>query len=141
MNVLDKARVILYRYHEKSLEVFLIDPKAGEDPNVWKFPKANIGGVISNQLIELDPVCSECGTSTLNAVAIEADWHDIPSIRGLIKHDVRRAKDKIKKNISGIEEGSYVAVKEAFKKVMPQEYAALKELKDILIDKAQTSNI
>lgn len=141
MNVLDKARVILYRYHEKSLEVFLIQPKAGEDPNVWKFPKAHLHNEKSNEFIELDPVCSDCGTNRLNAVAIEADWHDIPSIRGLIKHDVQRAKDKIKKTIPEVEQGSYVAVKEAFKKVMPQEYAALKELKDILTDKATATNI
>lgn len=141
MNVLDKARVILYRYHEKSLEVFLIQPKAGEDPNVWNFPYALTQDEIKVNTIELDPVASDCGSNRLNAIAIEADWHDIPSIRGLIKHDMKRVKNKIKKTVPQVEEGTYIAIKDAFKKVMPQEYAALKELKDILVDKATASNI
>ncbi len=141
MNVLNKARVILYRYHEKSLEVFLVQPKAGEDPNVWKFPHGDTEERVITGAIELDPVASDCGGNRLNAVAIEADWHDIPSIRGLIKHDMKRVKNKIKKTVPQVEEGTYVAMKDAFKKVMPQEYAALKELKDILVDKATASNI
>ncbi len=140
MNVLDKARVILYRYHEKSLEVFLIKPKAGEDPNVWKFPKASKDKKQSTHCIALDPVKID-DQYQLNTIAVEADWHDIPSIRGLVRHDINRVKSKIKSTIPEIEEGTYIALKDAFKKVLPQEYAALKELKDVLVERQSTSNI
>ena len=72
---------------------------------------------------------------------IEGDWHDIPSIRGMIKHDLKRVKSKVKEVLPDVEKGMYFNVKEAFKKVMPHEYAALKELKDILIDRNAVKNI
>ncbi|MBK8280947.1 MAG: hypothetical protein IPK94_12740 [Saprospiraceae bacterium] len=70
-------------------------------------------------------------------LAIEADWHDMPSIRGLIKHDLKMVEGKIQE----LEHGTYVAAKEAFKKVLPHEYAVIKELKDILFDRNLIKNI
>jgi hypothetical protein len=69
------------------------------------------------------------------ALAVEGDWHDIPSIRGIIKDDVRIVKNQLKQRIPGLEQGTFVAVKEAIKKVMPEEYACLKELKEIIVDR------
>ena len=86
------------------------------------------------KLIELDPQEDENGNLT-RAYAIEGDWHDIPSIRGMIKHDIKLVKSKVKEALPDIEKGTYFALKEAFKKVLPHEYAALKELKDIIIDR------
>lgn len=146
MSVLDVARIIIYRFHEKGLEVFLINPDLDEDPEVWKTPQALKNEVQlayangASGVIALDPVKSPGGELT-NFLAIEGDWHDIPSIRGIIKHDVKRVKNKIKEVVPGIEKGSFVAVKEAFKKVMPDEYNALKELKDILVDRNTITNI
>ena len=39
------------------------------------------------------------------------------------------------------EKGTYVAVKEAFKRVLPAQYAFLKELKDIIADKNQAKSV
>lgn len=138
-SVLDQVRVILYRYHERGLEVFLIEPELDKDPTAWKIPvsKAKHLDLTHESLtqgLNLDMACGD-GCQTY---AIEADWHDIPSIRGIIKSDVNRIKNKIKQ-VS--EKGTYVSVKDALKKVMPDEYAALKELKDILKERNLLMNI
>ena len=38
MSVLDLARVVVYRFHEKGLEFFLINADLDEDPQAWKIP-------------------------------------------------------------------------------------------------------
>lgn len=144
MNVLDKVRVVIYRFHEKGLEIFLINNKMEEDPEVWKIPhgsdKMEYGEQVAEHIIKLDPVTDEFGNIT-EIIGIEGDWHDIPSIRGMIKHDLKRVKSKVKEVLPDAEKGMYFNVKEAFKKVLPHEYAALKELKDILIDRNAVKNI
>lgn len=141
MSVLDQARLVIYRFHEAGLEVFLINPKLHKDPEAWKLPEGVLKSLSENnyQVIELDDIKGSDG-ETLKTIAIEADWHEIPSIRGIIKHDVKRVKNKIKEVLPCLEEGTYFAVKDAFKKVLPKEYAALKELKDILIDRNTVTN-
>lgn len=142
MSVFDQVRFVIYRFHEKGLEVFLVNPELHTDPAVWKIPDGGVSESFSQVegLIELDPIIDKDGNA-LRSFAIEGDWHDIPSIRGMIKHDVKRAKRKIKTLLPDVEKGTYFAVKEAFKKVLPDEYAALKELKDILADRNLVQNI
>lgn len=143
MNVFDKARIIIYRFHEKGLEVMLVNPELDADPKVWKLPDGTTRErLMSNpeSMIELDPVHGANGES-IQTFAIEADWQEVPSVRGIIKHDVKRVKSKIKEVLPGVEKGTYFAVKEAFKKVLPDEYNALKELKDILLDRNLVTNI
>jgi hypothetical protein len=141
MNVLDLARVIIYRFHEKGLEIFLIQNDMENDPEVWKIPE---GALIALQdkmsTIDLDAITMADGRM-VKTLAIEGDWHDIPSIRGMLKHDVKIVKSIVKENLPGIEKGGFFAIKEAFKKVLPQEYKALKELKDILFDRNSVTNI
>ena len=142
MKVLDQVRVVIYRFHEAGLEVFLINPELHTDKDVWRLPSGadsiELKGNNYN-VIELDDTTGNNGETVKN-LAIEADWHEIPSIRGIIKHDVKRLKNKVKEVLPCLEQGSYVAVKEAIKKTMPQEYAALKELKDILTDRNTVTN-
>ncbi|MEE9437889.1 MAG: hypothetical protein V3V14_02745 [Saprospiraceae bacterium] len=143
MSVLDFARVIVYRFHEKGLEIFLVNSDMENDPNIWKLPKGNIQNTISNQItdsIDLEPGIDEHGR-TVKTYAVEGEWHDIPSIRGLLKHDVRLVKSKLIEAAPEMEKGGFFAVKEAFKKVMPEEYKALKELKNILRDRNLTKYI
>jgi len=142
MKVLDQARLVIYRFHEAGLEVFLINPELHEDKEIWRLPEGAGQTIIDgNQynVIELDDTLDTNGLPVKN-YAIEADWHEIPSIRGIIKHDVKRLKNKVKKVLPCLEQGTYVAVKEAIKKTMPQEYQALKELKDILTDRNTVTN-
>ena len=65
----------------------------------------------------------------------------MPSIRGMLKHDIKIAKKIIKERLPGAEKGTYFLVKECFKKVLPHEYAAIKELKEILADRNAVKNI
>jgi hypothetical protein len=144
MSVLDLARIVIYRFHEKGLEIFLINNEMDKDGDIWKIPQGITNtmeeeGMLKN-IIDLDPTIDEQGR-TIKTVAIEGDWHDIPSIRGMLKHDVKLIKSIVKENLPGSEKGAYFAVKEAFKKVLPHEYKALKELREILYDRNSVTNI
>ena len=144
MSVLDLARVVIYRFHEKGLEIFLINNEMDKDQDIWQIPQGlsesiREKGNVKN-IIDLDTTEDEHGR-TIKTLAIEGDWHDIPSIRGMLKHDVKLVKAIVKENLPGSEKGAYFAVKEAFKKVLPHEYKALKELKDVLFDRNSVTNI
>ena len=66
---------------------------------------------------------------------------DIPSIRELIKNDVKRVGSKFLSSLENFESACYYQVKDAFKKVLPNEYLVLKELKDIILDRNLVRNI
>lgn len=143
MNVIDHARVVIYRVNKKGLEIFLVS--SGTEN--WQIPQGKqldqcecCDLPASDNVIELDPIALNDG-AVKRAWAIEGDWHEIPSIRGVIKQDVRIVKDHLKQKFPDLEHGTYFAVKEAFKKVMPEEYAVLKELKDVLVDRNQAKYI
>ncbi len=139
MTFLDIARIALYRFHEKGLEVFLINSDIENDPDVWKLPECHKADLDQKyQEHELIELIDDQGQ---RLVAIEGDWHNIPSIRGLLKHDIKVAKSLIKENIPGIEKGTFFAVKELVKKTLPDEYSMIKELKDILIDRNTVKNL
>ncbi len=142
MSILDSARVIIYRFHEKGLEIFLINNEMEKDADIWRIPQGLVEQWQEHgkQIIDLDTTEDENGQA-IKTIAIEGDWHDIPSIRGMLKHDIKLIKSIVKENLPGSEKGAYFAVKEAFKKVLPQEYKALKELKDILFDRNTVTNI
>ena len=140
MGVLDGVRIIMYRCHEKGLEIFLVNNDIANDADVWRLPNVSDIDTQSDQYIELDDIVDLNG-NTIKTLAIEADWHDMPSIRGMLKYDVKLVKKKIKKALPELEQSTYFTIKDAFKKVLPQEYAALKELKDIILDRNIATNI
>ena len=139
--------VIIYRVREQGLEVFMVNPgeqasTEGDLPQTATFSPQQLidrtGG------IELESVVSANGDAR-KAIAIEADWHEIPSLRALMYEDYRVAKQKAKQHLRNLlpegNQGAYVAIKEAVKRVMPEQYAVLKELKDIIVEKNQTKYI
>jgi len=138
MSVLDLVRIVVYRCHEKGLEIFLMDSDLENNPEIWKTSQKELDHIKEHKpnlnIIELEPSLNPEGKS-VRTYAIEGDWHDIPSIKGLLKHDIKLAKDTIKEMVPGIEKGAYIAMKEVTKKVMPKEYECLKELKDIITDR------
>lgn len=137
MSIIDLARLVIYRFHEKGMEVFLINSDLKNDPDVWKLPPMDITKLTDgaqDDFIEVE-VDGE------RLIAVEGDWHNIPSIKGLIRHDVKVVKNLVKETIPGAEKGAFFAMKETVKKVMPQQYKALKELKDILIESNSIRNI
>lgn len=131
MSVFDQVRLVIYRVNQKGLEVFLINNPEGKEK--WTLPAGVLPGIQSEDKnhIQLEMVEGSDGMQH-SALAIESDWHEIPSIRELIKTDVKIVKAELKQRIPELEQGSFVVVKEAFKKVLPHEYAMLKELKDII---------
>lgn len=142
MSVLDLARIIIYRFHEKGLEIFLLDDYI-DDQELSKLPIGFLDkedAFDGDHTINLDTQFLKDGKK-IKAYAIEGEWHDIPSVRKLIKSDVKLVKHKIKEVLPESEKGGYYAVKEAFKKLMPEEYKAVKELKDILTDRNLTKYI
>ena len=145
MGVLDKVRVMIYRVHEKGLEIFLMNNEMTSDPEVWHFPQgintsSNALHTMGKEVIDLDEVPDDRGQAH-KMIAVEGDWHDIPSIRGMLKHDLKLAKKIVKEHLPGSERGGFFAVKEAFKKVLPHEYEAIKELSEILRDRNTLKNM
>ncbi|MFN4080769.1 MAG: hypothetical protein ACK4NS_07685 [Saprospiraceae bacterium] len=141
--------VIIYRMGEEGLEVFLMNQNPSEvsEAQRWQTPEAPEGvanQAIISQCIELEPTQNADGASR-KAIAVEAEWYDIPSLRALIYEDYRVAKERAYEHLNNLmpdlEKGAFFAIKEAFKKIMPDQYAFLKELKDILTEKNTVKNI
>jgi hypothetical protein len=142
MQTNEQRDVIIYRIREKGLEVFLVNPTTDTSGEVSQMPSADISErLVAAGGIELDAFTCENGDER-KAIAIEADWHDIPSLRALMYEDYRVAKEKAKQHLRNLvpdmDKGAYVVVKDAIKRVMPEQYAFLKELKDIITEKNQT---
>lgn len=147
MHVLNQVRIVVYRFHEKGLEIFLVNNDLDGDPDVWRIPEGEartklktVVAAAGGRVIELDPTKDAQG-NVIQTFAIEGDWHDIPSIRGLIRYDLKLIKSKLKETFPELDKGGFFAIKEALKRVMPNEYSALKELKDILWDRNVLQNI
>jgi hypothetical protein len=145
MNVFDTVRVVVYRFHEKGLEIFLVN--SGLEEENWRIPFTDIAKyteqdlTVGDRFIAIESNDTPEGPCSMTC-AIEGDWHDIPSIRKLIKEDIKLVSTKIDKYvIPELEKGTYFAIKEAFKKVMPNEYKILHELKDILLHRNMVKNM
>ncbi len=142
MEIKKSASFFIYRIREKGLEIFL--QKNGEDWQVPEHPIAVDQAISLNQedrFIALDPVQSSDG-NTDEGIAVEGDWHDIPSLKSLLLNDVKFVKKQIEIIIpEAMDKGTFVAVKEAFKRVLPHQYEMLKELKDIITDRNSVNGI
>jgi DNA polymerase III epsilon subunit-like protein len=138
MHVLDQIRLVVYRCHETGLEIFLVNT---DFDDTWRIPFEKIAKYNEDELqklvIDLGPVEAEDGTM-VQTYAIEGDYHDIPSIRKLVKGDFDIVTSKVKYIMT---KGAFFAIKETFKKVLPNEYNALHELKEILSARNLLSNI
>ena len=140
MKLRKKANLIIYRFQEKGLEIFLVNPD--EDNTKWGLPQGAMDDdksrtfIEEDRLIELDPVAHD-GGDVENAVAVEGDWHEIPSLKSMLTEDAQYLKDKLR----NMEKGTYFALKEVVKKVLPHQYEFIKELKDILVDRNSVKDI
>ncbi len=136
MGLSKKLNLIIYRFKEKGLEVFLVNNAEELEGNEWDLPNSkkssdkNKDDLQEDEFIELDPIVQDSREEE-EAWAIEGDWHDIPSLKSMLYEDAMNLKDTLK----GMEKGTFFKVKEALKKVVPHQYKFLKELKDILTDR------
>ena len=136
MSLVKKFKLLIYRFQERGLEIFLVnDPENFEN---WSIPEGERQEVQydEDRMIELDPVQQEDG-ATEEAFAVEGDWHDIPSLKAMLFEDALQLKEKVK----DAEKGGFFVLKEAVKKVMPHQYEFLKELKDILVDRNSVKDL
>ncbi len=129
-----KAGLLLYRQNPKGLEVYLVpgDDDSLQMPESFSLEHHEALEVFSEnlekilgikveieQLTELDLVkCMVSGKEFL-AYALETDWEKLP--------DTSRRYRFVQVN-----RGAYYAIKDAFKRVMPAQYAMLKELVEIV---------
>ena len=130
MDLRQKLHLVVYRVRERGLEIFV---RSGEG-DAYELPEA-IDGLPADALeeyITLDPE----GDSS-RGVAVEGDYHDIPSLKGLLLDDARRLRDRLRE-LPDAEEGSFVAVKSVAKRLLPGQYRMLSELRDILVDRNST---
>ncbi len=139
MEISKTASLIIYRIREKGLEVFMLNNSP--DDGKWQLPQRNASKVQALPLeqdgkcIQLDPV-EQADGKVQEGFAIEGDWYDIPSLKSLLLEDMQFVKDQIRQMGADImEKGTFVAVKEAIKRVAPHQYEMLKELKDIIADR------
>ena len=140
MSLREKVNLFIYRYAEKGLEIFLMK---SEDEDLLHLPNSS-GNIAPIQqigkeksLIQLDETTNPEGNIEIN-VAFEAEYHEIPSLKHLLKSDMNFVADKIIHMLPDSEKGRFIALKEAIKKMRPHQNQALKELKDILVEKNLT---
>ena len=142
MEMKKSASLFIYRIREKGLEIFL--QKNGDH---YSLPEQSVAAEAAiplrndEEFIALDPI--EAADGKVNeGIAIEGDWHDIPSLKSILIHDVKFVKKQIEIMVpEAIEKGAFLAVKEAFKRVLPHQYEMLKELKDIITDRNSVKGI
>lgn len=137
----EPTNLVVYRVQQQGLEVLLVPETDGD---TWALPQTEDGTKIriivdEDRVIELDPVELPDGLLE-QAYAVEADWHDIPSLKSILKHDLKFVKSTVKQMVPNMmQQGTFFAVKEAFKRVLPHQYRQLKELKDIIRDRNSTT--
>lgn len=140
MSLSKKVNLIIYRFREKGLEVFLMnsEDEQFEIPSGAARPDQPVRLDEDDRLIELDPIRQENGEQE-EAWAVEGEYHDIPSLKNMLYEDARYVKNQLLSNME--ESGTFLTVKEAVKKVMPHQYQFLKELKDILTDRNSVKDL
>ena len=122
MGLRKTASLIIYRFRERGLEVFLT--RQSEE---WGLPGGEVDMEANPEYIELEP-----SEGQEEAVAVEGDWHEIPSLKQMLYEESGELKDRLKE----IEQGAFVTIKEALKNNLSEEKVAfLRELKEVITDR------
>ena len=140
MDVRDKLNLVIYRVRERGLEIFVRPHGDG-----YVLPEAEdasgLDGFRQNgAAIDLDPVGADDDSPESRGLAIEADYHDIPSLKGLLLDDAKRVAQHLRE-LPNAEEGAFLAVKSVAKRLLPGQYRMLAELRDILVDRNSTRDL
>ena len=123
MGLRKKARLVIYRFRERGLEVFLLNKS-----NEWGLPGGELTLDETNtDLIELEPA-----EDREEAVAAEADWHEIPSLKQMLYEDA----EELAERLSEMESGTFLTIKEALKNhLSPGQVQFLRELREVITDR------
>ncbi|PPK86321.1 hypothetical protein CLV84_3246 [Neolewinella xylanilytica] len=127
MGLRKKARLIIYRFRERGLEVFLT-----QQSEEWGLPSGDLK-VDSPDLISLEPA-----EDREEAVAVEGDWHEIPSLKQMLYEDAGELKERLKE----LESGTFLTVKDALKnRLSPGQIQFLRELMEVVTDRNSVRDI
>lgn len=131
MSLRKKASLIIYRFRERGLEVFLLNRS-----NEWGLPE---GEIESELPADRDPIALDPSTEEQReGLAVEGDWHEIPSLKAMLYQDATVLKEKLKE----AEGGAYLTIREALeRKLSPAQFQFLRELKEILVDRNSVRNM
>lgn len=122
MGIRKHASLIIYRFRERGLEVFLTK-KSDE----WGLPGGDMELGEQEDYIELEP-----NEDAEEAVAMEAEWHEIPSLKQMLYEESGELKERLKE----MEKGAFVTVKDALKNNLSKgQVAFLRELRDVITDR------
>ncbi len=122
LSIRKKASLIIYRFQERGLEVFLT-----KQSDAWGLPDGAVDMDRGQEMIELEP-----GENREEAVAVEGDWHEIPSLKQMLFQESSEFAEKIK----NVEEGTFVSIKDALKsRLSTSQVQFLRELRDVITDR------
>lgn len=122
MGLRKTASLIIYRFRERGLEVFLT-----QQSEEWGLPGGDVNMEACEEYIELEP-----SEESREAVAIEGDWHEIPSLKQMLYEESGELKDRLKE----IEQGAFVTIKDALKQRLSAcQIEFLRELRDVIADR------
>jgi|GEM_PF-444094 len=142
MTIQTETGVLVYRFKENRLEVFLVPNNANQvegKQEGWFIPKSalriendeiRIAVPLDDAAIQLEPIQLENGDIE-NVFAVEGELGGSNELQGF--------RDIQFKSIAGksyffpnVKSGTFFDVKEALKKVLPGQYEMLKELHEVL---------
>ena len=127
MGLRKKARLIIYRFRERGLEVFLT--RQSEE---WGLPGGDLK-VDNPDLISLEPA-----EDREEAFAVEGDWHEIPSLKQMLYEDAGELKERLKE----LESGTFLTFKDALKnRLSPGQVQFLRELLEVVTDRNSVRDI
>ncbi|TXF91284.1 hypothetical protein FUA23_03410 [Neolewinella aurantiaca] len=122
MGLRKTASLIIYRFRERGLEVFMT-----QQSDDWGLPGGEVNMDADQEYIELEP-----SEDREEAVAVEGDWHEIPSLKQMLYEESGELKDRLKE----IEQGAFVSIKDALKqRLSAGQVEFLRELRDVVTDR------
>jgi len=122
MGLRKKASFIIYRFRERGLEVFMT-----HQSDEWGLPGGDVDLRADQEYIELEP-----SEDREEAVAVEGDWHEIPSLKQMLYEESGELKGRLK----DIEHGAFVTIKDALKHHLSAgQVAFLRELREVITDR------
>lgn len=135
MKTKESTGICVYRFGDQGLEVFLVKPENVNDEN-WEIPDGFLTDAVEKDFdfIRLDDVInSDITGAWAFEDESEKDTFNLPLKRILGKTEspfqLRRKHKYLTDN------GCYFVIKEAIKKVFPEQVVLLKELQEVLRDR------
>ncbi len=122
MGLRKTASLIIYRFRERGLEVFMT-----QQSNEWGLPGGDVNMENDQDLIELEP-----SADREEAVAVEGDWHEIPSLKQMLFEE----SGELAERLMDMEQGAFVTIKDALKhRLSAGQVEFLRELRDVITDR------